>query len=405
MQGLILFDDDNWQGLLPLTFTRPICELRVGILTIREKWEKYLQSKASHITQDYLSGKYPIQIKEDNIVINSTILPTPQLVEMVKDLKMDEAIIAGDELLAARIGAEQFHYLSEDQAINELKGKDISEYPELFTQIVRPYDLFQHNGEEIIKDFQLLTEGRASAALNDTNRTVGDHAIFVEEGAEVNFAIINASEGPVYIGKNSVVLEGSMIKGPFALCDHGVVKMGAKIYPKTTVGRYSKAGGEINNCILSDYSNKGHEGDLGNSVIGQWCNLGADTNNSNLKNNYAEVKMWHYGSESFENSGLQFCGLIMGDHSKCGINSMFNTGTVIGVSANIFGSGFLRPYVPSFAWGGTKGFSTYKLKKALQTVEKVVARRGYTPTEEDYNILTHVYYYTALWRVWDRKKS
>ena len=402
MRSLILFDDDNWQGLLPLTFTKPICELRVGILTIREKWEKYLGLKASYITQDFLSEKYPINISEDNIIVNSTILPTTKLEELINNLNPNEAILAGDELLAARLSDAQLSKLNDDQPTDDLKGQDISEEEGLFRQIVRPYDLFAFNEGEIEKDFQLITKGRKSQVISDTNRVVNFDNIFVEEGASVEFSILNAAEGPIYIGKDAIIMEGSMIRGSFALCDNAIVKMGARIYGKTTVGPYSKVAGEVNNSILTAFSNKGHEGYLGNSVLGEWCNIGADTSISNLKNNYDEIKLWSYNSERFEKSGHQFCGLIMGDHSKCGINTMFNTGTVIGVSSNIYGSGFPRNYIPSFAWGGASGFTSYKIEKFLETAERVMSRRKISLTQQDINILKHIFYYTAKWRVWEK---
>lgn len=398
MQSLILFDDDNWQGLLPLTFTKPICELRVGILSIREKWERRLKLNASFITQDFLSEKYPLKIDEDNLIINSTILPTDKLISLVKKLEHDEALLAGDELLAARLSSEQLLKLTEDQPIDELKGKDVQDVEGLYTQIIRPYDLFTYNGQEIRSDFELITAGRKSKLISNSNRVLNFDQIFIEEGASVELSILNAENGPIYIGTNATVMEGSIIRGPFAMCENSVVKMGAKIYEDTTLGPYAKAGGEINNSILSSFSNKGHDGYLGNSILGEWCNLGADTNASNLKNNYDDVKVWNYNAERFEKSGLQFCGLIMGDHSKCGINTMFNTGTVVGVSANIFGSGFPRNFVPSFSWGGASGFTTYLTKKAFEVAKVVMSRRHVEFTEQDAKILEHVFEESKKWR-------
>jgi UDP-N-acetylglucosamine diphosphorylase/glucosamine-1-phosphate N-acetyltransferase len=401
MQSLILFDDDNWQGLLPLTFTKPICELRVGILSIREKWERRLKLNASFITQDFLSEKFPLRIDDDNLIINSTILPTDKLISLIKNLEQDEALLAGDELLAARLSSEQLLKLTEDQPIDELKGKDVHGVEGLYTQIIRPYDLFTYNGQEIISDFELITAGRNSKLISNSNRVLNFDQIFIEEGASVELSILNAENGPIYIGADATVMEGSIIRGPFAMCENSVVKMGAKIYKDTTVGPYAKAGGEINNSILSSFSNKGHDGYLGNSILGEWCNLGADTNTSNLKNNYDEIKVWNYNSERFEKSGLQFCGLIMGDHSKCGINTMFNTGTVVGVSTNIFGSGYPRNFIPSFSWGGAKGYTTYQIAKALDTAGRVMVRRNMTLSDVDINILKHVFFYSAKWRNWE----
>lgn len=401
MRSLILFDDDNWQGLLPLTYTKPICELRIGILTIREKWEKRLGLKASFITQDFLSEKYPIVIGDDNIIINSTILPNDDLVQLINNLEPNEALIEDDELIAARLNKDQLQSLTEDQPIEELNGKDVKKYGDIVNQIIRPYDLFSNNGDEIIKDYDLITSGRTSITLSDTNRVLNFDQVFIEDGAEIEFAILNASSGPIYIGKNCKVMEGAIIRGPFAMSDHSRVKMGAKIYEATTLGPHCKVGGEVKNSILTGYSSKGHEGYLGNSVLGEWCNLGADTNTSNLKNNYDRIKVWNYASDNFQKSGLQFCGLIMGDHTKCGINTMFNTGTVIGVSANIYGSGYPRNFVPSYAWGGARGFMTYQTKKAIDTARRVMARRGKNLSEIDKKILMHIFYYSARWRNWE----
>ncbi len=245
-----------------------------------------------------------------------------------------------------------------------------------FIKVNETWEIFGQNGKAIEQDFDLLTKGRKSEKLSDTNRIIGGENIFIEKGAKVEFATINATSGPVYIGRDAEIMEGALIRGPFALCEQGVIKMGAKIYGPATIGPFSKVGGEINNSVIFGYSNKAHDGFLGNSVIAEWCNLGADTNNSNLKNSYDNVKLWSYTQETFVDTGLQFCGLIMGDHSKSGINTMFNTGTVVGVNVNVFGSGFQRNFIPSFSWGGTSGFSIYNVKKAIQVAEAMYARRG-----------------------------
>ena len=352
MKNVILFDSDARENLLPLTYTRPVAKLRLGILTISEKWKKWLNAEVSYITQDYLTKKYPIKISEDNFVINGSVLPSDWLFRLVEQLEFNEALLQNGELIAARLNESQFEHLIHDEEIEELQGFDVEETP--FIKISNLYDLFTKNDQAIREDFKLLTKGRESQAISDTNKIIGAENIFIEEGASVECAILNADEGPIYIGKNARVMEGVMIRGPFALCDHSTVKMGAKVYGATTVGPHSKIGGEVSNSILTGYSNKSHDGYLGNSVLGEWCNIGADSNTSNLKNNYAEVKLWNYESERFLPTGQQFCGLFLADHSKCGINTMFNTGTVVGVSANIFGSGFPRNFIPSFSWGGCK---------------------------------------------------
>jgi len=396
-ENIILFGDDHWFDLLPLTFTRPICELRVGILTIREKWEYFLGGKASFITQDYLAEKYPIHIDNDNILINSTFLPEKQLVNYIKQLRLNEALLLGEELIAARLSDVQFKSLSEDKdALQSLKGIDLlQEKGILFSRITRPYHLFIHNGAEIKSDFNLLTAGKNSHPISNTNSISGKFPVFAEEGTSIEHSIINTVEGPAYFGKNSIVMEGSLIRGAFALGESAVVKMGAKIYGPTTIGPRCVVGGEIKNSVLLANSNKVHDGYLGNSVIGEWCNLGADTNTSNLKNNYLNVRIWSYVSEAFVDTGTQFCGLIMGDHSKSGINTMFNTGTVTGVGCNIFGSGFPRTFVPSFSLGGANGFKTHPLQKVIETAELVLARKNLVMSEVDKKILEHIFLNTA----------
>ena len=402
--NIILFDDDNWEGLLPLTFTKPICELRVGILTIREKWEKHLNAVGSYITQDFLSEKYPIKIEEDNIIINSTVLPTPKLIKLIKQLGTNEAILDGEELLAARLTQDQFDSLIDDNGISELAGIDVSNDVDVIRRIIRPHNIFSLNDIEIKSDFELLTKGRKSNAISNTNTVINPENIFIEAGADVECAILNANLGPIYVGKNAVIMEGCTVRGSLAMCEGSILKMGTKIYGATTIGPYSKVGGEVNNSVISGYSNKGHDGFLGNSVLGEWCNLGAGTIISNLKNNYDEVKLWSYENQSFTKTGLQFCGLIMGDHSKTGISTMFNTGTVVGVNSNIFGSGYPRNYVPSYAWGGAHGFKTYLLEKSIETAEKVMARRNKSLSSVDKLILEHIYLNTSKYRIWENAK-
>jgi UDP-N-acetylglucosamine diphosphorylase/glucosamine-1-phosphate N-acetyltransferase len=322
------------------------------------------------------------------------------LCRLIEQLEFNEALLQNGELIAARLNESQFEHLIHDEDIEELQGFDVEETP--FIKISNLCDLFTKNAQAIEEDFGLLTKERESQPISDTNRVIGAENIFIEEGANVEFAILNASKGPIYIGKNAQVMEGAMIRGPFALCDHAIVKMGAKIYGGTTIGPHSKVAGEVSNAILMGYSNKAHDGYLGNSVLGEWCNIGADSNTSNLKNNYTEVKLWNYEAERFLPTGVQFCGLILGDHSKCGINTMFNTGTVIGVSANIFGAGFPRNFIPSFSWGGSSGYSTYTINKAFETAEKAMIRRNLTLTDIDKSILENVFQQSAVYRRWDK---
>ena len=385
----ILFDGSARKQLLPFTFTRPVADLRIGILTIREKWEKVLGSATSTVTEDYLSHKWPMVEMPENIMINASYMPTPEFLIQIENLEKDQAIFHGEDVVA--------FYALEDQEVDFNEFTQIELEGEPF-YIAHTWDIFSKNGEALRADFDLLTKDRRSQIIPPSNNVINPEDIFIEEGAKVEFATLNASTGPIYIGVNTEIMEGSLIRGPFALCEEAVVKMGAKIYGPTTVGPYCRVGGEINNSVMFSYSNKGHEGYLGNSVIGEWCNLGADTNNSNLKNNYAEVRLWDYETEGFAKTGLQFCGLMMGDHSKCGINTMFNTGTVVGVSANIFGSGFPRNFIPSFSWGGSAGMTTFKTNKAFEVAQVVMSRRNIDFTEEDKAILEQVFEDTKQWR-------
>ncbi len=402
MKNLIFFDDDNWKSLLPLTYTKPICELRVGILTIKEKWEKILGGTGSYITQDYLSSKYPVVIEDDNYLINSTLLPTEGLLNYIEKLNINEALVYGDELLVSRLSKEQLENIDDLGETQSLKGIEV-EKAEVIKNISRPFHIFSMNDEYIRKDFELLTKGRVSETLPGHCSLIGEKEnLFIEEGAKVLCSTLNVTEGPIYIGKNAIVMEGCNLRGSLAVCEGSTVKMGAKIYGETTIGPYSKIGGEVSNSVIQGYSNKGHDGYLGNSVIGEWCNLGADTNTSNLKNNYAEVKLWSYETERFERTGLQFCGLIMGDHSKCGINTMFNTGTVVGIAANIFGDGYPRNFIPSYSWGGSSGFKTYEFETSLEVAEIVMKRRKVDISEMDKKILEYVFYHSAIFRTWEK---
>ena len=386
----ILFDGDVRNALLPFTYTKPVADIRIGILTIREKWENHLGLTTTTITEEYLEEKYPMVEMEENILINASFCPTENLVEKIKELSKNEAIFKGDDVIA-------FYTSDSQEEVNFDEYKQI-EFEEAILQVKNTWDIFSLNAEAIQQDFDLITKDRTSQPIPEGTRYVNKENIFIEEGAEITFAILNASKGPIYIGKDAIVLENSAVKGPFAMCEKAVLKMGAKIYGATTLGPFCKVGGEVNNSVLFAYSSKGHDGYLGNSVIGEWCNLGADTNNSNLKNNYAEVKLWDYDTGRFAKTGLQFCGLMMGDHSKCGINSMFNTGTVIGVSANLFGSGFPRNFVPSFSWGGASGFTEYKTNKVFEVAETVMKRKDIIFDEKDQKILEYVFEETKKYR-------
>lgn len=393
-KNVILFDDNTRTNLLPLTFTRPIADLRIGILTIAEKWAKHLNAVCSFKTEEYLQEKFPMILSEENILINGSVLPDYKLVETIEHLSFGQTLMQKNILIAAKLdkkATQSFDY----EKISDL---EVVEYDSELFKLENTFDIFTKNEKALFVDFELITKGRISAKISSTNNVLGKENIFLEEGVEMEFATLNASKAPIYIGKNALIMEGSLIRAPFAICNNSVVKMGAKIYGATTVGPFCTVGGELNNCVLWGYSNKGHEGFLGNSVLGQWCNLGADTNNSNLKNTYVPVRLWNYKTENFAKTGLQFCGLIMGDHSKSGINSMFNTGTVVGVAANIHGTEFPRNFIPSFADGGYKGFKLNTLKTVFDVAERVMERRNLKLEETDKNILQHIFEITKKYR-------
>jgi UDP-N-acetylglucosamine diphosphorylase/glucosamine-1-phosphate N-acetyltransferase len=395
--NIILFDDEGRSKLLPMVYTRPCGDLRVGILTLAEKWEILCTCTVSYLTEDYLASKYPANYADTNYYVNGRLLADKSLLKTIVNLQDGEKLVHDGCLVAFRCDRSL-------ENINDLLNYALPLTPSeiMVSSIAYGYDLFSLNGQEIKKDFILLTTGRKSAALSETNTLIGTH-LFIEEGVSIEATIINTTEGPVYIGKNSIIMEGSLIRGPFSLGEGSTIKMGAKIYGDTTVGPQCKVGGEVSNSVFYGNSNKGHDGFLGNSVIGEWCNLGAGTNSSNLKNNYAPVKLWNYDKGRFINSGLQFCGLIMGDHSKCGINTMFNTGTVVGVSANIFGTGFPRNFIPSFTWGGASGFTTYALAKVLETSRIVMLRRNIELDEIEKNILKNIFEASEPHRFWENK--
>src|SRR5690554_2228561 len=386
----ILFDGNRRNALLPFTYTKPVADLRIGILTIREKWEYFLGSTTTTITEDYLSEKYPMVEAEENVLINSSFLPTDKLVELIKNLRENQIILKGDEIVA-------FHTKDTQEEV-DFDQYEIIEFEDDCITVENTWDIFAKNDKAIKADFELITKDRKSQPIPKSVNVISPENIFIEEGAKLEFVTLNASTGVIYIGKNSEIMEGSVIRGPFALGEEAQVKLASKIYGATTVGPHCRLRGEVNNSVLMGYSNKVHDGFLGNSVLGEWCNIGADSNNSNLKNNYEEVNLWSYETERFEKTGLQFCGLMMGDHSKCGINTMFNTGTVVGVSTNIFGSGFPRNFIPSFAWGGASGFTNYLPVKALQTAKIVMNRRHIELTQEDEKILEHIFEETKKYR-------
>ena len=371
---LNLFESESIANLYPLTLTRPAADLRVGILTIAEKWQKHLGASAFGFeTRDHLSQKFTL-LENPDLYINGHLLPNKPLVESISKLTDGQALYHNKVLLAAK--GHIAHNI-------EFSG-DIS-------LIERPYHVFKLNHQEILADYELLTAGRTSANISNSNTVFGKHTVFLEEGASMECATLNTNDGPIYIGKNAEIMEGSIVRGPLAMCEGAKLKLGTKVYGATTLGPYCNVGGEVNNIVMHGYSNKGHDGFLGNAVLGEWCNIGADTNCSNLKNTYDEVKVWNYATSKFERSGQQFCGLIMGDHSKCGINTMFNTGTVVGVACNLFGAGFPRQFVPDFSWGGASGFVPHQMPAVEKTAQLVMVRRSKEFNEVERDILHWIY--------------
>ena len=403
MLNIILFDSDARDHLLPLTATRPMGELRLGILTLREKWERLLNGAASYITQEYLSEKFPIHIEDENFIVNAGLIPNARLCERIKKLELNEALLHEGDLVAARLSEARFELLIEDAEVSELQGTEIeADYTLQF--INNSWELSHLNGQAILDDFELITKGKKSAPISQSNQIIGDPSqIFLEDGVNMECCILNTTGGPIFIGAGTEVMEGSKLRGPIAIGANCIVKMDAKIYGPCSFGPGCRIGGEITRSIFIANSNQAHDGYLGDSVVGEWCNFGADTNNSNLKNNYSEVRLWSYPEERFVKTGKQFVGLIMGDHSKCAINTMFNTGTVVGVAANVFGAGFPRNFIPDFSWGGPDSpYRTYKFVEACETAALVMARRNIQFTELEKAIFYHIYDLTARFRSWEK---
>jgi UDP-N-acetylglucosamine diphosphorylase/glucosamine-1-phosphate N-acetyltransferase len=380
--NLVFFDDQHITDLYPITLTRPASEIRIGILTIQQKWLYYFDHPSSHLTLNYLSSKFPpTSSSESTLYINGALCPTDELIDRIDELEDGQGLSQHNRLLAYQAPSS----ITREELL-KLVGE---EFQEEITILRYPWDIFRNNGSELELDFDRVTEDRTSAPISETNTIIGDR-IFVEEGATVECSILNSDKGAIYVGAEAEIMENSVVRGPLAMLPHSVLKLSTKIYGATTLGPYCKVGGEVNNSVLIGYSNKGHDGFLGNSVISEWCNLGADTNNSNLKNNYGTVKAFNYTSNDYISTDLQFCGLIMGDHSKSGINTMFNTGTVVGVSANIYGGDFPPKYIPSFSWGGANGFVPFELPKAKEVAVRMMERRAVPFTQEDESLFEHL---------------
>jgi UDP-N-acetylglucosamine diphosphorylase/glucosamine-1-phosphate N-acetyltransferase len=392
----VLFDGEERSSLLPFTYTRAICDIRIGILRIQEKWNLFLGQDCSVFSHQNLQLKYPFTVQSNMIFINAAVLPDLSIIESIINLPIGHSLVNDSGKVIALNPDNHISTLNHLHILSKTSPK--IKYSHAFTSITHPWDIFTHNGAQIQSDVKLMKLEPNGHLLEKDNKVLHPENIYIEEGAQALWSMLNADKGPIYLGKHSEVMEGAIIKGNTAICEHSSVKMGAKIYGDTTIGPHCKVGGEVGNSVIFGFSNKGHDGYLGNSVIGEWCNLGADTNNSNLKNNYSSVKSWSYSAGKEINTGLQFCGLIMGDHSKCGINTMFNTGTVVGVSANIYGGNFPPKFIPSFSWGGSDGLVPYEFEKALETAQKVMERRIIKLSDTDRQILWQVYEDSSIFR-------
>lgn len=372
---IILHDNGLHLRFAPLTLTRPVGNLRIGLLTNDERWKIIVpEAEFFYTTEKYLSGKFP-STEAPGLVINAAIIPNEDVAVAVINLSPDEQLWIGEQWIAKK-------------GSGSVKVEFTGEIPVVLEQ---RWDLYQKNDKVIASDFNLVTAGRISCKLSKTNTVIGDVSlVFLEEGASIEAAILNTTNGPIYIGRHAEIMEGSVVRGPLAMCDHSALKLGTKVYGATTLGPHCKVGGEVNNVVFQAYSNKGHDGFLGNSVIGEWCNLGADTNTSNLKNNYGNVSTYSYETKKEEKTNVQFMGLCMGDHSKCGINTMFNTATVVGVSSNIYGAGFPEKFVPSFQWGGAEGMVPFRFDKAIEYANNMMNRRELELSEAEISILHHL---------------
>lgn len=389
---IVLFDNPHiYENLLPLSYTRPVAAFRIGIVTIREKWQHFLPGEYCYSPKDYLKEKFPCNCGDEVcLFVAGNILPDEDCVAEAASLETGDAL--KDEFgLWAFKGTE-----AEFDAMRWQGGRPSKSTPRRVNYV---FDTFRFNAEEICNDFKWLTAGRKGLPLDPSNLIIGNPTdengepmIFIEDGASIEGAVINVKNGPVYVGKNSQIMEGSSVRGPLALCDNAKIKMGSKIYGGCTFGPYCKVGGEIDNSVLFGYSNKAHDGYLGNAVIGEWCNIGAGTNSSNLKNDYSKIRIWNYEKQSFMRTDLQFCGLIMGDHSKAGINCMFNTATVVGVGVNFHGAGFPRQFIPSFLNGSPEGgYTDVPIDTFMTIARRVMSRRNLELNDVDRRIFEEIY--------------
>lgn len=382
--SIVLFDNNERSKLYPLNNVCAVADLRVGILTARERWELISKDNVFINTADYLSVLYNPVPQSSHIWIDANLIPDEYLIGRIFSLQENEAIADSKGLIAGRKyfddGLNVAKTLPAFDKIHRVDDARRTEYP---------WNIFQYNNEILREDFARITAGRSSQQLPKTNQFIDPENIFIEEGAVINFSIINAATGPVYIGKNCTIMEGCTIRGPVALCDGSVLKMGAKIYGATTLGPYCVGGGEIKNVVMQGYSNKAHEGYLGDAVIGNWCNLGAGTSNSNMKNTASPVKMWNGFTKNYVEVDVK-CGVVMGDYSRTAINSSLNTGSVIGVCCNVFGEGLLPKFIEDFQWG-SKGLTKYEFEKSLQDIANWKKLKGANLSNAESKVLKYIF--------------
>ena len=384
-----LFDSETRNQLLPFTHTRPVADIRCGIMTMRERWELLLRQPTASLCPNYMQDVFPKGNSESSTFIDASIFANKEIVAAIEALNDNEQLVYNTWVIAAKTShSSNINYEHFAESIKDFKLVPYHQEPQKLNHI---WDIFLKNESAIKADFLLMTKGKKSQTIPEYVTAISPENIFIEEGAVLNPCIINAAKGPIYIAAHAEIMEGCMLRGPIALGKHAVLKMGAKVYGATTIGAGCKVGGEVSNVVFFANSNKGHDGFMGNAVIGEWCNLGADTNCSNLKNNYDIIKVWSEYDNKLVNTGLQFCGLMMGDHSKSGINTMFNTGTVVGVSSNVFGSNFPEKFVPSFSWGAASEITSYQFDKAIETASRMMERRGMSLSEAEQKMYRYLF--------------
>lgn len=382
--AIILFDNEFRKGLFPLTYTKAVADLRFGIVSIKERWELKSKQPVFVYTEKYLQPLYQLSGDAEHLWIDAAVMPDQELLETI--LSLDPGYGLADEkgLIAGKtnIAFDQFDASNSLQLFENIRNHSTAK------RLQHPWQLMQWNDEMIRADFTLLTEGRLSQSLSSTVNTLQPADIFIEEGAKLEFCTLNAATGPIYIGKNAEVMEGSVIRGPFVLGENSVLKLNSRIYGATTLGPNCMGGGEIKNTVMMGYSNKGHDGYLGDSVVGEWCNFGAGSTNSNIKNTASEVKVWDMDSEKYIGVG-QKIGVIMGDYSRVAINASINTGSVIGVSCNVFGAGLLPTIINNFSWGvnGTK----YVFEKAIRDISNWKKMKDHFLSDAEISVLHDIF--------------